>query len=62
MAWLLALLKSIPALGKILEQLGKVLRNAQANAHVSHSFRDIRAAIKRVRERKSKASERPKDS
>ena len=58
MAWLLSLLRAVPALKSILEQLGKLFRNAKADNHVAHAKRDIDAAISRVRNNKSKASKR----
>ena len=58
MGWLLSIMRAVPALKSILEQLGKLLRNAKADTHVTHSHRDIDGAIARVRVAKSKASER----
>ena len=58
MGWLLSTLRAIPALKGILEQLGKLFRNAKADNHVAHAKRDLDVAIKRVRNNKSKASER----
>ena len=58
MAWLLSLVRAVPALERILEQLGKLFRNAKADNHVAHAKRDIDAAISRVRNNKSKASKR----
>ena len=58
MTWLLSLLRAVPALKGILEQLGKLFRNAKADNHVAHAKRDIDAAISRVQDNKSKASKR----
>lgn len=61
MGWLLALFKSIPALGKILEQLERVFNNAKADAHVASTSSHIDDAIKRVHDSKPKAQKRPSD-
>ena len=58
MGWLLSTLRAIPALKGILEQLGKLFRNAKADNHVAHARRDLDVAIARVRVNKSKASKR----
>ena len=58
MGWLLSLVRAVPALERIIEQLGKLFRNAKADNHVAHARRDIDAAISRVRNNKSKTSER----
>jgi len=58
MGWLLSLIRAVPALERILGQLGKLFRNAKADNHVAHAKRDINAAISRVRDNKSKASKR----
>jgi translation elongation factor EF-Tu-like GTPase len=58
MGWLLALFKSFPALSKILEQIGKALKNVQSIRHVSHAKRDISAAIQRVRDKRSSPQQR----
>jgi|TARA_R110000824_G_scaffold373798_2_gene564233 hypothetical protein len=60
MAWLLSLVRAVPALKSILEQLGKIFRNAKADNHVAHAKRDIDAAISRVRDNKPKAPKRKK--
>jgi hypothetical protein len=52
-AWLLSLLRAIPALKGILEQLGKLFRNAKADNHVAGARRDIDSAIERVRKPKT---------
>ena len=56
MGYLLSLLRAVPALERILKQVGKLFRNAKADNHVAHAKRDLDVAIKRVR--KSKASKR----
>lgn len=58
MGWLLSLVRAVPALERILEQLGNLLRNAKADNHVAHAKRDIDSAIGRVRDNQSKASKR----
>ena len=60
MGWLLSALRAIPALKGILEQLGKLFRNAKADNHVARAKRDIDAAVSRVRVNKPKASKRKK--
>jgi hypothetical protein len=60
MGWLLSLIRAVPALKRILEQLGKLFRNAKADKHVAHARRDIDIAISGVRVNKSKASKRKK--
>ena len=61
MGWLYALIRS-SALGKLIEFMIKAFKNAKADEHISNSHRDIRAAIKRVRDKQSQAQERPKDN
>ena len=58
MGWLLSLVRAIPALEGILEQLGNLLRNAKADNHVARAKRDIDSAIDRVRDNQPKASKR----
>ena len=58
MAWLLSLIRAVPALKSILGQLGKIFRNAKADNHVAHARRDLDVAIDRVRVNKSKAPKR----
>lgn len=55
MGWLLSLVRAVPALERILEQLGKLFRNAKADNHVAHAKRDIDSAIDRVRDNQPKA-------
>ncbi len=59
MGWLLSLVRAVPALKSILEQLGKLFRNAKADSHVANTRSHIDGAIKRVRDKQSKASKRP---
>lgn len=58
MGWLLSLIRAFPALERILEQLGKLFRNAKADNHVAHARRGIDAAIGRVRNNKPETSKR----